>query len=118
MIVIFVIVGVGLAFPDAGAAMLGGFIGFWVGVYVFFFVTPTWISVVIAAVGTAGLFILVTFRKYFFKQKVSGITTSTANPILQSQLMQTNPFNAPQTGVVIAAAPGIDPSKTEVTSTA
>jgi hypothetical protein len=114
LIIGIVIYALAAAVPALGGAIIGVFVGIGNGLYMFFIGAPSYISV-IAAVGiTAGVFILVTQRKYFFKQKIydgSAAQSMGVGP-LQTGLMQTNPFaNQPSTGTVVA-----DPTKTEVST--
>ena len=116
MLVIFVVVVVGLVAKDVGAAMVNGFIGFWVGTYRFFFVTPSWISTVVAAAGVGGIVILIAYRKYFFRQKVLGGTIGTVTPSYQSSLINTQPVQPIPVPQQIIGQPVVDPTKTEVTT--
>jgi len=90
-IIVFSIILASVLFPFIGALIVGGILGFFAGVYAFFFVSPTWISVVVAVGLTAGVLVLITQRRYFFKQKVSDYKGAAANPVLQGGLINTNP---------------------------
>jgi len=116
LVIGIVIYGLSAAVPALGGAIIGAFAGLGNGLYMFFIGAPSYLSVITAVVITSGVFILVTQRKYFFKQKIydGAAAQSMGVAPLQTGLMQTNPFaNQPGTGVNV-----IDPSKTEVSSSA
>jgi len=118
ILLVLLVIGIGIyalsmAVPALGGAIIGAFIGAGIGIYMFFIGAPTYLSV-IAAIGiTVIIFVVITQRKYFFKQKIfnSSAAASTGIP-LQSGLIQSNAF---------AAGPGLGqtamPNKdTEVTT--
>jgi hypothetical protein len=114
--IVLVFIGVGVLLPGAGAAMVGGFIGFWIGVYEFFFVVPTAMSTVVAIAMTTGVLVLITQRKYFFKQKISNANIGTTST-LQGAPIQTSVFSNPPS-VAQIVQPVVDPNKVEVTTSA
>ena len=114
MAVAFVVFALSVVAPGFGAWIMGGLTGIGVSIYMFFVGAPSVYSVVAAVAITAGTLILVTQRKYFFKQKIFDGQAAQAMGVapLQTGLMQTNPFaNQPSTGVNV-----VDPSKTEVST--
>ena len=114
MAVAFVIFGLSVVAPGFGAWIMGGIGAVGLGIYMFFIGAPSVYSVVAAVAITAGALILITQRKYFFKQKIYDGSAAQSMGVapLQTGLMQTNPFaNQPGTGVNV-----IDPSKTEVST--
>jgi hypothetical protein len=99
--------------PALGSAIIGGFAGVGVGIYMFFIGAPSWISVVSAVSITVIIFVVVTQRKYFFKQKI--LDTSAAASVgvpLQGGLIQSNAFGAAP-GLGQAVIPN---NETEVTT--
>ena len=79
----------------------------------FFIGAPSWISVVSAVSITVIIFVVVTQRKYFFKQKI--LDTSAAASVgvpLQGGLIQSNAFGAAP-GLGQAVIPN---NETEVTT--
>jgi hypothetical protein len=114
LVVGIVIYALAAAVPALGGAIIGAFVGVGNGFYMFFIGAPSYISVIVAVAITSGVFILVTQRKYFFKQKIYDGSAAQSMGVapLQTGLMQSNPFaNQPGTGVNV-----IDPSKTEVST--
>jgi hypothetical protein len=113
IVAVFVVYILGQAVPALGVAILGGLNSVGVGIYNFFIVSPSYLSV-FAAVGiTAGVLILITQRKYFFKQKISNSNLPMA-PTLQGGLINTSPLVNP---MVAQQAMPISDGKTEVTTT-
>lgn len=116
ILILFVVVVVGFAFPGAGAAMIGGITGGLSAVYAFFFVSPSWISVVVACTIVGSIIILVAYRKYFFRQKVSDQTLTTATPQLQGGLISTQPLSTtPIPQQIVTPTPVLN-NKQEVTT--
>lgn len=113
LVICIVIYALSAAVPALGSAIIGGFAAAGMAVYMFFIGAPSWISVVAAVTITAGVFVLVTQRKYFFKQKILDTrAASTLGVPLQGGLIQPNAFSG---------APGIGQSvipqkDTEVTT--
>jgi hypothetical protein len=115
---VLLIIGIGIyalsmAVPALGGAIIGGFVAIGVGIYMFFIGAPTWLSVVSAVSITVVLFVLVTQRKYFFKQKVLDTSAAmSAGVPLQGSLIQPNAFSS-MPGIGQSVMPSKD---TEVTT--
>ena len=113
LLVAFVIFGLSDVAPGFGSWIMGGIGGIGVGIYMFFIGAPSVYSVVAAVALTTGILILITQRKYFFKQKI--LDTSAAASVgvpLQGGLIQPNAFSSAP-GIGQAVIPNKD---TEVTT--
>jgi hypothetical protein len=92
LVVVLALVIISFVFPTLGAIIVGGILGLFAAIYDFYFVHPTWLSVVTAVGITAAILILVTQRKYFFKQKVSELPIGTTAGALQGAPVQQQTF--------------------------
>lgn len=98
--------------PALGGAIIGAFTAAGAGIYMFFFGAPTYLSVVAAVGITVLAFVLITQRKYFFKQKIADYSAAQNMGIqapLQGGLVNTNPMQTPIPQQILS-------DKTEVTT--
>lgn len=100
--------------PSVGVSIMGGLAAISAGLYSFFIGAPTYLSVFTAVAITAGVVIIVAYRKYFFKQKISNSSAMapTMAPTLQGGLINTQPLQQIPIPQQI-----IGDGKTEVTTT-
>jgi intracellular septation protein A len=112
LVIVFVVFAVGMGFPAAGAYMMSAISGALGAVVGFFAAAPYQVAVTACLVG--GALILITQRKYFFKEKISNSTMAGASSPLQGGLIQTNPLLNPMSAQAVLPSS----EKTEVTTSA